>query len=1299
MIIGKNEDSVTILPPLQRKKVKQLLKKCWITVAFLIISAAVISSLVRALTPWATQYKTEIEAHLSSMIGETVTIKAVETGWYWFEPVIKLKDVSVSDGKKDVVNLSKLLVGINLFSSLWHWQIQPGILFIDDLDLSVRQTKKGWQIEGIDNSENTKISYELAAYEPLLAWILAQQKIIIKNLKAQIHMADGSFIPLNQFNLHVVNQTGKYTIKGKGILQQTTATNFQFLADLNVDPYALKKSSGHVFFAVQDLLPTQWQGFAPPSTPFKVLGGKGNIQLWADLSQGKFQHAQANIKLRHLAWIDKQSKKNQLIQTIKANLAWETTKEGWQLSGDHVQLRLGNTRWPENSFLLRYQSKEPAYFVYIKNVIIDSLLSLSLPWPDAFSPILAMNPQGYFHDSQIRIKNNTLDYILTRFSALKWQSQNQWPSVRNLSGVLHWQPNTGELRLAGKKTVIIPNDYPPLKFSVIDTAFAWEKLSDGLKINMHRFLINHPNININAAGTLSQYGAGLPSQLALKGQFSANNVQRLMNYLPRAHLKPKLVDWLKHDVKRIGKLAGSFALNGPSAAFPYDKEPGEFWINSHLSGVDLVFAPHWPLTKAIEGYLRVNKRNLEADIVNANLKGIVVNNGNLRVDDIGLDKETLLIHSKISANSDKALAYVLSSPLSQKLSVLTILKMQGLLDLDLQLEAPLYPENDTILAFGDLNFNNNQVTVHHSLHELNLKDLNGSLQFDQQGVLDSNFKAFILNTPADLVIKSIHSPKPYTQVNLAWQTTMAILHQKFDTPLFALMEGPLSLNSVLKLTDDPNDLDHFLVRSSLEGVSIDLPPPYGKAKQTKAPLTIDFDFNPKKEARLRINYDNRLSSYMLYGSKKEIFALRKGEIRLGSGKAQEQNHDGLQVIGFLPYFDIEQWLNIKDKLSSNGNDVFFDALNRVDVKLEQAKLWKEQYNKVAIKAEKQKGGDWSIRLNHALVAGNLRYKPSSHTLSGVLEKLRLKNQTLGNKSASTARSKLKPTDLPNLDLKVSSFKFGMLDLGELSLKTRATPNRWKLDNLKIKTLNYEFSAQGEWKQNGEHNSTKMQANMHFNDLAASLEQWKITPAVEAHYGDLNFEGGWAGSLPDFSLAKVKGQMSIVFKDGRITHLSPETEGKLGLGKLLSILSLQTIPRRIKLDFSDLAKDGYSFDKFQGNFNILNGVMTTQDSFIDGPVAFAQMKGNLDIAKQLYDVDLNISPHITASLPIVATIAGGPIAGFATWVASKIITQGMQKISGYTYKVTGPWHQPVVQQVSIIKKQMANKKQKAASSPI
>src|SRR5439155_935852 len=139
------------------------------------------------------------------------------------------------------------------------------------------------------------------------------------------------------------------------------------------------------------------------------------------------------------------------------------------------------------------------------------------------------------------------------------------------------------------------------------------------------------------------------------------------------------------------------------------------------------------------------------------------------------------------------------------------------------------------------------------------------------------------------------------------------------------------------------------------------------------------------------------------------------------------------------------------------------------------------------------------------------------------------------------------------------------------------------------------------------NQKDINANLHFKPnekkLSGKIEHLYLSKSI--------FSGNEANSfmaalkpidipnldliIQNYKLDKVHGDLYITFKNGRITHLSPEAEEKLGLGKLLSILSLQTIPRRIMLDFSDLANDGYSFDVFKGGFTLKNGVLSTNYS--------------------------------------------------------------------------------------------------------
>ncbi|MBA2655482.1 MAG: TIGR02099 family protein [Tatlockia sp.] len=1246
------------------------------------IVAAIISSLFRALTPFAKQYKVEVEQHLSTVFGEKVTIKTMETGWYWFEPVIKLNQISISDGKSEVIKLDNLLIGINILSSLWHWQIQPGILLIEDLHLGLHQEQESWRIDGIDGLVNHQLKWDLSTSKPILAWILAQQKIVIKNISAQVYMQDGTFIPLSNLQLKIANHAGHYYVNGKGKLAQNTETNFQVLADLILDPFALNKAKGHIFFSVQHLLPVQWQAFVPHSR-FQIKGGEGSIKLWVDLEKGQPQNVQANMRFHQLDWLDENTQKKQIIQTLKANLAWKPTSEGWQLAADEVYLSLANTRWPKNAFMVNYKKENQDYFVFIKNIVLQSLLTTSITWPDSFKPILATRPHGNLSETQMQFKSSNLSYVLTRFSDLGWQGLSG-NGVNNLSGALYWRPEEGRLELAGKKIKVSQKKQKPLTLTSLQSAFDWRKANDGLLINIEQLNLAHPNFLLNAQGKIDQITADSSGRLNLNALFSGKNAELLLPYLPSNHLKPKLEAWLKKDIKHLGELSGDLFIKGAIAEFPFDKQEGEFVVNTQIKGAELTYAHGWTPVKNMTLNLRVNKRNLEADIIHATLAKMTSYNSKIKIDDLGLDREILLFQTHFDLKAEELLRAIITSPLNKKLSALSMLELKGLLGFDLQIEAPLYPENDKILAYGNINFNNNQLNVSHSMDNLKLRKLDGSLQFNQLGIINSKLTALLYESPANLSIKSFQGANPFTEVKISGQLTAEVLNKKLNIPP-SFLSGSARVESVLKLTDEPNDLDKLHLETSLEGLAIDLPPPLGKAATDKTPLSLAIDFNPQKASRLNLNYDNRLSSNLWFLPKKGGLGLRNGEIHLGTGQLKTLSSEGLHITGSLESFDLQQWLDLKTRFPvSTEQSLILKALKSVNLKVKDALIWNENFKDLTLKVLKPTEDLWSIQLKQESIEGLLQYQPKSNSLSGQFDKLNIKNYNFTNKTTPQKISELKPLDLPNLEMQIASLKLGELDLGAVSLKSKSLAKLWQLDYCEIKSPFYFLSVKGEWQQQDKIDSTTLHADLKISNLAKSLERLKINPTIEAQRGRMQFQGGWAGKFSDFQLAKLDGQVKIDLLNGRIMNLSPETEGKMGFGKLLSILSLQTIPRRLKLDFSDLSKPGYSFDKFEGSFAINKGIMNTQDSYIDGPVAYASIKGDLNLAKQFYNVDLKVTPHLTASLPIVATIAGGPVLGFATWAVSKLINQEMHKVSGYTYKVTGPWQQPAVQEVSVNK---------------
>lgn len=1175
----------------------RILKKSWMPLAIILILMAIFFSLFRALTPWAKQYKGKVEEHLSILLGQPVTINDLETSWYWFEPVLKMDQVTVSDQHDHNLKLNKLLIGINLFSSLWHWQIQPGVLYIEDVHLTLHQTNDHWDIDGLSNDRQS-VSFDAKSYLPVLGWILSQQKIILKHISALIYFNDGTLIPLEDLNLITHHSYGHYRVKGSATLQQKIPTELAIIADMQLDPYQLKNASGHAYLALHHFLPQQWQPILP-NMPFHASSGEGNLEVWLDLVKGHFFSLQSKINFERLIFTQEGQSKRHSIPFINANLAWRTTTKGWELTGDQITFRIDGITWPENSIRLKYNQIDQSYDVFLKQLSLKSLLALDVAWPETMLPIVSMHPEGELEDTRLLLKANGLNYALTRFEHLGWQRKANIPAVNELSGVLYWQPTEGRLELNGENTKIEPHNLPPLVFDQLNTAIEWKQLSNGFRVSVERFVLNRSDLVLSAEGTLDN--AFLPSaNLRLNADFSAKDARHWLDYIPDTYLKPKLNDWLKHDIKKIGKASGRVTINGPIANFPFDHDEGEFLVNSYLNDVNLVFAKNWPVTRNIDAHLSVSRRELDAEIFHADLKDIPIEQMSLVIYDLGLGKENLLIHGVLKAPGDKMEKYIFASPLSPHLNRLKKIEINDLLGLDLRLEIPLYTESDHVFVRGDLIFDHNQVIFHNDVADVKLDKMSGSLQFDEDGITHGALSGDFFEDPVRVTIQSVRKKKPYTAVNIDSVTSIKVLRNALPFPVFNVLEGKMNVNGLLTLSNHPNDLDHIHITSSMQGVAVDLPAPLGKTKTELAPLVLDVDYNA---------------------------------------------------------------------------ETVMDALLT--------------YKDFSLKAKKMDKDDWLFSLQEAAVAATLRYQPIKHTLSGNVERLYLDHLNFLNNHLKNTSNPIKPMDIPNLNLTFDALRIENVDLGQVSLKSTSAPTQWTLEYCKIKSPDYLFTAQGLWQQTGKQNQTTVQAELGLTDLAAALARFNILPAVAAHRGNIRFKGGWAGAIHDFSLQKVVGDVQILIKEGRITNLDKQTEEKLGLGKLLSILSLQTIPRRLKLDFSDLSKGGYSFDEFKGDFILKNGIMSTQNSYLDGPVAYAGMKGDLDLVKRLYDVDLRVSPYITASLPIVATIAGGPIAGIATWVASKIINKGMQQISAYTYKVSGPWADPIVQQVHLYRKKLSN----------
>jgi len=172
--------------------------------------------------------------------------------------------------------------------------------------------------------------------------------------------------------------------------------------------------------------------------------------------------------------------------------------------------------------------------------------------------------------------------------------------------------------------------------------------------------------------------------------------------------------------------------------------------------------------------------------------------------------------------------------------------------------------------------------------------------------------------------------------------------------------------------------------------------------------------------------------------------------------------------------------------------------------------------------------------------------------------------------------------------------------------------------------------------------------------AAVMSGWKVVVAGCAKHSD------------DLDFATLSGDMNLEASKGQFVKLNPGATGRL-----LGLISLQGIPRRLSLDFNDVFSDGFAFDSIGSKMSVQNGVMHTDRLQIDGPAARVVMHGEVDLKQETQHLNVNVQPELGGTAALGMAIVN-PVAGAATWVASKLLRNPLGQILSYNYLVTGSW---------------------------
>lgn len=1149
-----------------RKKIKKTIRYFLYLLAGLVVTLAVFSSIARFIvTPWISHYGGPLENYVSKQLKVPVKIGQLKAGWHYFTPVIHLSNVKIFNADDHlVVAIHDLEVGINVFSSLYHWNVQPGALFLSHIDIILKPTL----FSGTGNF----------SWNALFHWFLERKKILLNDINIEWSGPIDAEAPK----------------ENQSVILATPFSKKYFDKDLLLRQPSFKISEGSFMLT---------QGF----------GGNHHLQIQFDW----LENATSVVKPTHFFTAINFSEENDKIN--------------------------------KKDFLF-----------------LSENFNFSA-WKKRALPFLSESQQSSLSNIQIQDDENHIQW---------------WGTFKGDHLIQNADINTKNLQI----------NYPvffkyPLLFSDLNTSLKWEKLSEHWYLSIERLFLENPNMSVNTQGSISWEKGIEDTFTQINAQFALQDLKEIKAYLPDNKMNKKLSLWLHRSITDGNRTNGTLILKGYLKEFPFDKTPEEkglFLVDTYWDDFSLDYKENWPAAKNINAHIIFKNRDLIADIYGGTIDKLPLTDIKATILGLGLPENFLNIQGHLQTDVGNARHFVLNSPLKKYLNSFEKMDITGPAVFDIGIQIPLYKGNDDNLVNGKIIFLKDEFILK-NWWNLHFQDFNGWLTYNQTGVVDSRLKALMYHYPLNLRIKTDLKPQKATAVDISGKIGIDALQNIFHLKIFDFMKGATTYQAHLLLTASTKDQDTLALSSNLKGVAIDLPKPYGKPSKTalpkNAPLALLLEFSELHETCLDINYANQVDLYLTYEKSKNNYYFKRGGIHLGGNNAKALSpSNGFKIKGVLPEFSFSAWEPFITKMSeSDGHNPLSDTMESLEISTPLADLKGEILHHADIKLSK-KDSLWIADVLSDELSGNIKVNtPLSKGISADLNHITLNSTT-------KKTSMLKPSDIPPLNIHAKSVYYQKTNLGEVTLLTTTQNNQWSIKTLTFKLPNSTLNIQGSWvtkanklKSNiskANPSQTKIKGSLVSSNIQKTLTELGIEPVIEGQKGLLNFNLNWTGSPENFSVEHLNGNSHLQIDHGVITHLNKSMEHKVGLGKLLNFFNLQNLPRRLKLDFSDLSAKGLSFDIAKGDFSIKNGNINTTDLYLDGPIAYIDAKGSINLVKKVYDLVVSISPHAGTSLPaIVATIAAGPIVGLAALAADTLITQGVKKKSLYNYTIKGPWASP------------------------
>ena len=1239
----------------------------WLLAAVLLLLAVSFLSFRFVLLPNLDRLRPYLEQSLGEASGMAIKVGRIDGEWLWWAPVLTLHDVRVRPvSRASAIRLSRVEV-IPAWKSWLYLEPRLASLQLDDLQLALQRDPLGrLSLNGIALSGGQ-------GDNRLLDWLLRQDSITLSLKQLSWH---DQLLALPELRLEGLTLRLQDNWRGHR-LQLHGRPDSPLLPGLLLD-------AGWQGGAVADW--RQWQGELTlaagsgelsllkrywPTAPFAGQG-RASSRLSAAFAEGRVTALQGRWQVDDVSLA--LQRRDLPLPRLAGEVDYRSAAAGeHQLQASHLTLS------GEFGPLLRDATVDANWHEQRGGRVQLSGVSLAGLWPVLQQRIAVLR----------ELPLTALDGELANTS---WQWQGQWRAPRDyrlstafrqlrptldaspalqgdVDGELKLARDGGELSLSGQGlTLAWPQQLAePLALQQLAGQLRWQRQDQGWQFTLPALRLQTPDLKAELSGD-----GRLPAQGALQGRLDIRvpqvAVARVSRYLP-AVIGRSTLDWL--DMALLGGTARNVTarLEGDFSRFPFGNDAGgRFDVDAEVAGGVLRFDRAWPDITAIDGKFAMRNDHVLVDAATARTAGVALQAVKVRLPDLMTQPAHLLIDGQARGALPQMLAYTRSSPVDGWLGgFLSTIDSQGEAALKLGLDIPLAALLQSKVR-GEVSLPGNRLQFR-QLPLPPLQAVQGVLHFNERGVNSPGIGFAAFGGQGRLT--ATQRRDDVMQFAVQGDAAITPVLQQYVPLLSPLVSGRTPYQASFDIS---HNLDELRLLLSLQGVTIQAPAPLAKAADAEWPLQLRL--RPTQQGwQLAWQQQERAQGTVTMDAHGNLRGVGVG---VGAPPPVSPHQIGIAIR--QPELDLLPWLGVVQQLAGTTSTSAAGSLP-LQVQLVTPLLQLANYRLHDVDGRLDwHGGEapLQLQLDSREAAGQLLYSADGDgRVEAQLSRLALplpEDTTVA--AADSASTLLNGVSVPALELAVTQLFWQQHQLGHLSLLAQPRGEQWQLDKVTLQMPEGRLQLNGVAPREGSRQpQTRVDVAFDAEDAGGLLTRFGIADALYGGRGRLHGQLSWPGRLQDFELARLGGQLQLDVRNGRFAQINP------GVARLLGILSLQSLSRRIRLDFTDVFSSGFAFDAITGSAVIRDGVFASDDVRMAGPAAQVTLRGEADLPRNEQNVRARITPHVSESVSLLAGAALiNPALGAATLLTQKILQDPINQVFSFEYQISGSLTDPQVSKV-------------------